>query len=52
MDRLYELLAAAGYPQKAIDWLRRHRLSAILMLAVVAWMPFVLLGWVIWSVLS
>ena len=52
MDRLYELLAAAGYPQEAIDWLRRHRLSAILMLAVVAWMPFVLLGWVIWSVLS
>ncbi len=52
LDRLYELLAVAGYPPKAIDWLRRHRLSAILILAFIAWVPFFLAGWLIWTLLT
>jgi hypothetical protein len=43
MDRLYRLLEAAGYPSDAIDWLRRHRLAVILVMAVASWIPVAVL---------
>jgi hypothetical protein len=52
MDRLYDLLASAGYPPAAIDWLRRNRLSAIIVLAILAWIPFLAIAWITWSALA
>lgn len=47
MDRLYRLLEAAGYPREAIDWLRRHRLAVILLMAAASWIPIILLIYVV-----
>lgn len=45
MDRVYEILLSLGYPREGIDWLRRHRLGIILVLALLAWLPVIGVVW-------
>ena len=52
MERVYQLLLAAGYPVQGIDWLRRHRLATIVVMAIAAWALFIGLGWLIWWALT
>jgi hypothetical protein len=51
MELLYEWLRAAGYPEEAIDWVRRRQGWVILGLAILAWLPIIGLGWLIWVLL-
>ncbi len=51
MERLYDWLLAAGYPKQGIDWLRRHRLSIIIVLAALSWVPVVALVWFLVSLI-
>lgn len=51
MDLVYRMLAAAGYPQEGIDWLKRHRLAVIVVLALAAWALVFGIGWLLWSIL-
>jgi hypothetical protein len=37
VERIYRRLEAWGYPLPAIDWLRRHRLPVIVILAAISW---------------
>lgn len=37
LDQLYETLLTFGYPPAGIDWLKQHRLSVIIALAVLCW---------------
>ena len=52
MERVYLILLAARYPPKGIDWLRRHRLAIIVLMALGAWGVFLAVGWLIWRMLS
>ena len=52
MERVYRMLLAMGYPQESIDWVRQHRLSVIVLMAIAAWAFFIALGWLVWSVLT
>jgi len=52
LERIYELLLTAGYPLGGVDWLRRHRLLTIIVMAVAAWGLFIGVGWLIWSALT
>lgn len=52
MDRFYQLLLDAGYPREGVDWLKRHRLITIVILALAAWGLFIGIGWMIWSILT
>lgn len=52
LERIYQLLLTAGYPVQGVDWLRRHRLATIIVLAIAAWMLFIGIGWVAWSLLT
>lgn len=45
MERIYKILLDAGYPKSGIDWLRRHRLATILILALLAWVICFILAW-------
>ncbi|MBD8064829.1 hypothetical protein IC608_04985 [Devosia sp. PTR5] len=45
MDRIYDWLLAAGYPREGVDWIRRHRLLVLVALAILAWLPVVLIVW-------
>jgi hypothetical protein len=45
MDRVYNVLLSLGYPRAGIDWLRRHRLLTILVLAALSWLPVIALVW-------
>jgi len=45
MDRIFDMLLAAGYPRVGVDWLRRRRLLVIIVLAGVSWALFIGLGW-------
>ena len=47
MEQVYAWLAVKGYPTQWLDWLRRHRLVTIVILAALAWLPFILLGWLV-----
>ena len=51
MERIYQMLLAVGYPDRGIDWLRRHRLAAIVAMALAAWALFIGAGWLIWALL-
>ncbi len=48
VKRIYELLLELGYPPSGIDWLRRHRLPAIIVMALLSWALFLIVGWLIW----
>lgn len=52
MDRIFELLLAAGYPPRGVDWLRQYRLAVIAILAIAAWALFIGLGLLIWQGLT
>ncbi|MGV8830522.1 MAG: hypothetical protein ACOH2N_00985 [Devosia sp.] len=52
MERAFKWLLAAGYPRPAIDWLRRHRLAIIIVLGILAWVPVILLVWLVGALLS
>ncbi len=52
MERIYEMLLTAGYPVGGVDWLRRHRLLAIIGMAIAAWALFIGVGWLIWLALA
>jgi hypothetical protein len=41
LEKIYRHLEAWGYPQQGIDWLRRHRLPVIVILAALSWITFV-----------
>ena len=43
MEALFRRLEAWGYPREALEWLRRHRLLAIVILAVASWFCFLVL---------
>lgn len=45
LDQLYERLLTFGYPRAGIDWLKRHRLSVILVLALACWVLLLGLIW-------
>jgi hypothetical protein len=47
MDRVYNVLLSLGYPREGIDWLRRHRLATILVLAAIAWAPVIAVFWLL-----
>jgi len=47
MDRIYELLLSVGYPRAGIDWLKRHRLLTIAVLAALAWLPVIVAIWLL-----
>jgi hypothetical protein len=50
VERIYQLVLAAGYPPEGVEWLRRHRLPVILFLAVACWALLIGIVWVIWQV--
>lgn len=52
MDRIYQALLAIGYPDRGVDWLRRHRLATIVVMALAAWALFIGLGWLLWAAMS
>ena len=52
VDRIFELLLAAGYPPKGVDWLRQYRLAVIAVLAMAAWALVIGLGFLIWQGLT
>ena len=52
VERIYQLLLTAGYPERGIDWLRQHRLPVIVALAIGSWAVVIGLGWVVWSLLT
>ncbi|MFC0009408.1 hypothetical protein [Devosia nitrariae] len=52
LERVYQLLLAAGYPASGVDWLRQHRLTTIVLMAIAAWALFIGLGWLIWLALT
>lgn len=47
MELVYAWLRAVGYPQGGIDWLRQHRGPTIMVLALLAWIPVIVLGWLV-----
>jgi hypothetical protein len=51
LERIFEILLAAGYSPKTVDWLRRRSLPAVIVMALAAWMVFVGVAWLLWSVL-
>lgn len=52
VERVYQMLLTAGYPTEGVNWLRRHRLAALIVMAVAAWALFIGAGWLVWSVLT
>ena len=44
LERVLQLMEAWGYPRRGADWLRRRRLLAILVLAVLSWCALVGFG--------
>jgi hypothetical protein len=52
IDNLYRLIETWGYPRAGTDWLRRHRVWFIVILACLAWAAFVLVGWAAIAVLT
>jgi hypothetical protein len=52
LERIYQLLLTAGYPVRGVDWLRRHRLGTIIVLAIASWALFIAIGWMVWSLLT
>lgn len=52
MERALSWLLALGYPRSGVDWLRRHRLSVIIVLALLAWLLFLGIGWALLNVFS
>jgi hypothetical protein len=52
MELVYQWLDALGFPGKGTEWLRRHRLLTILALAVIAWIPVILLGWLVFRLFN
>ena len=47
MERVYRTLLWLGYPEAGVEWMRRHRLPVIVVLAILAWMPILALVWLI-----
>lgn len=47
MERIYDWLAAIGYPERNLDWLRRRRLPIIIVLAAASWGLVLFLGWLV-----
>lgn len=47
---MYKVLEACGYPRAGTDWLRRRRLLVVLVLAILSWLLFLLLGGMIYLV--
>ena len=45
LDNIYQRLETWGYPRVAIDWLRGHRLVAIIGLAIACWALVLGVGW-------
>lgn len=41
MERVYDALLSLGYPAAGVDWLRRLRLHVIVLLAILAWLPII-----------
>lgn len=52
LERIYQMLLTAGYPMEGVDWLRRHRASLIILLAIASWALFIAIGWLVWSLLT
>ena len=52
VEQIYQLLLAAGYPPRGVDWLRQHRLATIIVAAIAAWAFFIALGWLAWVLLT
>jgi hypothetical protein len=52
VDRFYQLLLDAGYPSEGIEFLRRHRLATIIVMALAAWGVVIGLGWLVWLILT
>ncbi|MCS6759481.1 MAG: hypothetical protein MO852_11270 [Candidatus Devosia euplotis] len=52
MEQVYGWLAVMGYSPQGLDWVRRHRLATILLLAALAWLPFLLLGWLVLTLMN
>ena len=40
MERVLQLMEAWGYPRSGTDWLRRRRLLAIVVMALLSWALF------------
>ena len=51
MERIFQSLLAAGFSKESVDWLRRHRTSTIIFLAIGAWLLFAGLIWLIVALL-
>lgn len=49
VDRIYDMLLAAGYPPRGVDWLRQRRQTVVIVLAIAAWALFIGLGWLAWT---
>ena len=49
LERVYRILLAVGYPDAGIDWLRRHRLATIVLLAGLSWIVLLVGGWLLLS---
>jgi hypothetical protein len=47
VERIYQLLLAAGYPPRAVDWLRQKRLAVIIVLAIASWALVIGLTWMV-----
>ncbi|WP_375450507.1 hypothetical protein [uncultured Devosia sp.] len=52
MHRVFQILRDLGYPEEAIDWLRQRRAPIIVVLAVLAWLLVIAIGWIIWAQFS
>ncbi|MDB5623995.1 MAG: hypothetical protein JWR39_2558 [Devosia sp.] len=52
MELICHWLRQAGYPEKGVDWVSRQRAWFILVLGLLAWLPFIGLGWLLWWLLS
>lgn len=52
VEQIYQLLLAAGYPLRGVDWLRQRRLATVIVAAIAAWALFIALGWLAWVILT
>ena len=53
MERIFQSLLAAGFSKESVEWLRRHRTSSIIFLAIGAWLLVAGLIWlVVWLLLQ
>lgn len=52
MNRVYDLLVSLGYPKGKVDLLHRHRALLIIVLALLAWVPVIAVGWLIFRSLG